>query len=102
MSNHNSIIGTLRLNTETNIIPADGLMVSRHRVELLEEGKSDLSWMAELNVLGDLPWFKGEERQVEVRIMSDEFRQHVVSERPNLLVKRGRETVGTLELKSGK
>ena len=64
---------------------------------MAEEEKPDAAWIAELNVLGDLPWHKGEERQVELRIMSDEFRDYVMLESPGLLVKRGNEVLGNLE-----
>ncbi len=92
------IVGKVKLGSEVNAIPDEGLSTSRLRVELAEAEKQDSAWIAELIVLGDLPWHKGEERRVELRIMSDEFRSYVTSERPNLLVKRGDEIIGELEL----
>jgi len=93
----NSIIGKVKLMPEVNAIADEGLAVPRLRVELVEEEKPDLAWIAELHVLGDLPWHKGEERRVELRIMSDEFRNYVTLSCPDLIVKRGSETIGNLE-----
>ncbi len=97
MSIRSPIVAKVKLRSEVNVIPDGGLAVSRLRVELVEEGKPDLAWIAELNVLGDLPWHKGEERQVELRIMSDEFRNYVVMRSPSLLIKHGSEVLGILE-----
>lgn len=91
------IVGKIKLRAGINVVPDKGLAVSRLRVELSEEKKPDSAWMAELNVMGDLPWYKGEERQVELRIMSDEFRNYVTLESPSLLVKYGSEVLGNLE-----
>lgn len=99
MSKSSSIIGKVKLRDKINAMPESGLTVPRHRVELAESEKPDLVWIAELKVLGDLPWREGEERQVELRIMSDEFRDYIISEQPSLLVKRGAEIIGNLELK---
>ena len=92
------ITGKAKLLTEINGMPKGGFTVPRHRVELFEDGKSDAAWISELEVLGDLPWHKGEERKVEVRIMSDEFRDYVMDKRPNLLVRYGSQIIGSLEL----
>lgn len=97
MSTSNPIIAKVKIRSEVNVIPDGGITVSRLRVELAEEEKPDSAWIAELNVLGDLPWHKGEERQIELRIMSDEFRNYVMIRSPSLLVKHGSEVLGILE-----
>ena len=66
-------------------------------MELVSEEKPDEAWISELNVLGNLPWHKGEERKVELCIMSDEFRNYVMQVNPGLLVKRGNDILGNLE-----
>lgn len=94
------IVAKVKLGSGASAIPAAGLSTPRLRVELAETEKQNSAWIAELIVLGDLPWHKGEERYVELRIMSDEFRNYVTSERPNLLVKRGDEIIGELNLQT--
>ncbi len=98
MTISNLILARVRLRSEVNVIPDKGLTVSRIRVELAEKKKSGAAWIAELNIIGDLPWLKGEERQVEMRIMSEEFRDYVISQSPSLLVKYGNEILGNLKL----
>ncbi len=97
MSINNLIKGKIKLRSEVSVIPDEGLAVSQLRVELVEEEKPDSAWIAELNVLGNLPWHKGEERQVKMRIMSNEFADYVASEHPSLLVKHGSEVLGDVE-----
>ena len=92
-----TLAGSVSLNLTAVAIPVGGLSVSSLRVEVAEEGK-EAGWVAELIVHGRLPWHSGETREVEVRIMSDEFRTHVASKRPKLIVKRGSETIGILDL----
>lgn len=100
MSNEsNVILARVNLRPNSDTIPKEGLAVRRLRVELSEVGKTESAWIAEINVLGILPWLRGEEREVELRIMSDEFRNHATSEKPRLLVKHGSEVVGNLEFK---
>ncbi len=98
MNISSSIVGKVTLSFEVDAIPDEGLAISPLRVELVEEKKPDSAWIAELSVLGDLPWSKGEERRVELRVMSDEFRNYVSLNSPDLLVKHGSETLGNLEL----
>ncbi len=98
MSSNSSISGKVKLRHEISVIPDEGLAVSRLRVELVAEKKPDEAWIAELNVLGDLPWHKGEERKVELRIMSDEFRDYVMQAGSSLLVKHGNEVLGNFEI----
>lgn len=92
------IAAKVKLRPKVNAIPDGGLTVSRLRVELSEEGKPNTAWIADLNVLGDLPWRKGEERHVELQIMSEEFRNYVIIQTPSLLVKHGSEVLGNLEI----
>ncbi|MFT0137368.1 hypothetical protein ACEK07_04895 [Alcanivoracaceae bacterium MT1] len=92
-----ALLGKVKLRKNVASIPKDGLAVSRHRVELVEKEKPDLGWIAELTVLGRLPWYEGEERKVEIRIMSQEFGEYVASKRPLLLIRRGNEIVGEIE-----
>lgn len=98
MTSSNPLIGSVKLQDEISNMPKSGLTIPRHRVELYEEVKPDLAWMAELNVLGELPWREGEERQVEIRIMSDEFRDYVTTNRPYLIVRYGNQILGGLKL----
>ena len=98
VSSNSTIIGKVKLNPNIKGMPDEGLVGPKLRVELSEKTKLDFAWIAELNVLGDLPWHEGEERQVEVRIMSDEFRNYVRENIPNLLVKYGSQIIGSLEL----
>lgn len=98
MTSSNPLIGCVKLQDKISNMPKGGLTIPRHRVELYEEVKPDSAWMAELNVLGELPWCEGEERRVEIRIMSDEFCDHVTTNRPYLIVRYGNQILGSLEL----
>lgn len=102
MTTENPLVVKIKLRPKINAIPDDGLTVSRLRVELAIEEKPDEAWIAEINVLGDLPWRTGEERVAELRIMSNYFRNYVMLENPVLLVKRGSEVIGNLELENRK
>ncbi|MGS2724926.1 hypothetical protein ACVBEJ_14390 [Porticoccus sp. GXU_MW_L64] len=90
--------GKAKLFCAISAVPESGLTSSRHRVELFEDGKSENAWISEINILGDLPWHRGEEREVEVRIMSCEFRDYLMDKRPSLLVRYGSQIIGSLEL----
>lgn len=98
MQDTNPVLGRVWLTPEAVSIPDEGLSVSTLRVELSEKGKQDSAWIAELHVLGDLPWQKGEERRVKLRVMSDEFKNHIVSTKSDLLVSRGGDIIGILEI----
>ena len=96
------LIGNVTLSGEIECMPTGGLTSRKLRVELSEEKKPDSAWISELEVLGDLPWREGESRRVKVRIMSDEFRQHVENHLPALMVKYGESFLGFLKFdKSG-
>lgn len=92
------MIGNVKLRFGINGMPDGGLSGLKLRVELFEEAKPNSAWISELKVLGDLPWSEGEERKVEIRIMSCEFRDYVTTKRPNLSVRYGSQTIGSLEL----
>jgi|GEM_PF-3630880 len=94
MTSDEPIVGTMHLSPDAPGVPDGGLTVASIRVEVSADGHASGEWIAELVVQGELPWHKGEKRKVEIRIMSDEFRQQVSTERPVLVVKRGPETVG--------
>jgi hypothetical protein len=92
------LVGKVQLNCKIDSMPDGGIAEPRIRVELAEEEKLDSAWIGELTVLGDLPWNQGEERQVEIRIMSDEFMQNIALRDRNILVKRGSKLLGNLKL----
>lgn len=98
MSSSNAIFGTAKLFSGLQGMPCDGLTVPKMRVELYEESTPDSAWVSELNVIGPLPWKEDEERKVEVRIMTDEFREYVSEQKPNLQVRRGSQHIGTLAI----
>ena len=98
MSLNKTIYGEVRLLNEVNGMPEVGFTTPRHRVELFEEVNPAAAWITEIIVLGDLPWREGEGRRVEIRIMSDEFRDYVTINRPHLLVRYGSRVIGSLEL----
>jgi len=98
MTRSEPIVGTMTLSPEACGVPRNGLAVSSLRVEIAAVGQSSPGWIAELQVQGDLPWRRGEKRQVRIRVLSDEFRRYVTTERPGLVVMRGPETIGTISL----
>lgn len=98
MNTKNLIIGNAILNNNLSGMPVGGLIQSKIRVELSEENKSELSWISELTILGDLPWHMGESRKVEIRIMSEEFRTRVVERRPSMSIRYGGQVIGSLLL----
>lgn len=92
------MLGVFELSSDCSIVPDGGLGIRFHRVELVEEHETASAWIAELEILGDLPFHKGERRDVRVRIMSDEFRLDVEARKPDLLVQHGSDFVGSLVL----
>ena len=98
MSETESIIGIVKLQPKVKGMPEGGLTVPKLRVELFEKLTPDSAWIAELKILGGLPWHEGEERKVEVLILTDEFRDYVVKKSPSLLVRHGSQVIGALEL----
>jgi len=86
---------TVSLVTNSNVIRKEGSSAPKHRVEL-SLGEEAENWIAELTVLGDLPWLPGESRTVSVRIMTSEFEDYVRKNRPDLLVIRGPNRIGHL------
>ncbi len=98
MSTNNTLLAQATLKSEVGVIPEEGLAVAKLRIEIADEKKLDSFWIAELNNLGALPWFKGEMRKVELRVMSDQFKKHVMLNKPNLLMRYGSDIVGSLIL----
>lgn len=94
------LIGNATLGNGSESIPTGGLTSQKLRVELVDEANPNSAWISELEVLGDLPWCENESRQVKVRIMSNEFRKHVESNLPALLMKRGKSVLGFLKFES--
>lgn len=98
MNDRKPIVGTVFLVPEAKSVPEGGLGATRLRVELVEKVKPNSAWIAELKVLGELPWYRGEDRKVEVRVMAEEFRNVMTSREGALLVRRGSDILGTLIL----
>lgn len=97
MNIKDSIHGIVKLRSSIKSFPEGGLATAKHRVELAEKDKPGDGWISELTVFGELPWKEGEERHVEVRILSKNFREYVIDHKPSLLVKRGNELVGEIQ-----
>lgn len=91
------LIGDVTLHPRIERFPIGGLTSRKLRVELSEEHMSDSAWISELEVQGDLPWYEEETRRVKVRIMSNEFRQHIECDLPTLLVRYGDSPLGKLK-----
>ena len=61
---NDSLSGKVELFSEIKGIPDGGLTVRRLRVELFEKPVPDMAWIAEIKILGELPWLEGEGRKV--------------------------------------
>jgi hypothetical protein len=96
----NPLLARVHLRANADAVPKEGLTQEKLRVELKAADETASSWIAELKIIGDRPWRRGENRDVELRIMSDQFKEQVVSKRPKLLVCRGSAIVGDLEFPS--
>ena len=96
MSSNNRMFGKAKLFSNLEGMPSGGLTTPKIRVELFEENTPDSAWISELSVLGSLPWQENEERSVEIRILTDEFREYVSKQKPDLNVRRGSQIIGTL------
>lgn len=96
MSLSSRIFGKAKLFSDLEGMPKSGLTSPKMRVELFEENTPDSAWISELSVLGSLPWQGNEERRVEVRILTDEFREYVLKQKPYLQVRHGSQLIGTL------
>ena len=93
-----SISGEVKLFRVVKGMPEGGLNTKKLRVELVEKSNPKSAWIAEINILGKLPWFEGEKRKVEIRIMTDEFKVYVETKHPSLFVRYGSQIIGQLEL----
>lgn len=98
MRSSNPIFGKVKLLSDLQGMPNGGLTVPKIRVELFKKSTPDLAWISELDVLGSLPWKEDEERRVEVRILTDEFREYVSEQKPDLQVRHGSQLIGTLTI----
>ena len=96
MSSNDPIYGKATLYAGLQDMPNGGLTQRILRAELFEENSPDSAWISELNLLGSLPWREEEERSVEVRMLTDEFREYVKKNKPLLKVRRGCQIIGTL------
>lgn len=94
------MVGRMRLYEHASAIPSCGLRSHLLRVELAAETRPSEPWIAEVQVMGALPWLPGQERRVRLRIMSAKFREFVVSTEPALLARRGDEIVGRIVIES--
>lgn len=90
---------SVQLLSDSKAIPCEGLSAESHRVELAIVGDSKERWLAVLNVRGDLPWYGGERRDVDVKVMSDNFRELLDEAGMELIVFRGSELIGYMSLK---
>ena len=95
MNKKKGIQATVKLSPRVVQIPDGGLSSPLLRAEVSEVNQPD-SWIAEIKVIGDLPWRPGEERIIELRIMSEKFSEYVTKNHPSLIVKRGGEIFGRL------
>lgn len=102
MSNIESIIGVFKLNSNIKGMPEGGITVSKIRVELFEESSPNLAWIAELKILSKLPLYEGSVCKVEVIILTNEFKDYVLKNVPQLLVRKGVQIIGSLETKKTK
>lgn len=90
---------SVQLLSDSKAIPVGGLSAQSHRVELAMVGEPNERWIAVLNVLGDLPWFRGECRDVDVKVMSHEFGEALFRPGIAIAVFRGPELVGHMSIK---
>lgn len=89
------MVGKVQLLEKSSVIPSGGITTPKVRVEL-QEVDGNKSWIAELIITGDLPWLKGDSRNVNVRVMSNDFRDYVFKVKPDLRVLRGSDLIGKL------
>lgn len=83
---------------DTDVIPESGLREPSLRVNLTSDIKMRTAWPSEITVSGSTPWYRGEERLVELRIQAKPFNDYVTCWRPKLYVCRNDEIIGSLRL----
>lgn len=91
----------IRLRSDTEVVPESGLKVRSHRIELARAPEHGDSWIATMTVLGDLPWLRGTQREVEIRIAAEEFARLVRKDKPSLFVRHGDALIGDLSFENG-
>ncbi|KAB7609819.1 hypothetical protein F9L33_15470 [Amylibacter sp. SFDW26] len=91
-----SRIATLTFSETTTIIPINGIKTNRIRVDVADKMTSNERWLSEILVIGELPCFAGETREVILRISSDEFRSRVEKKYTKLLVFHGPDFLGEI------
>lgn len=82
----------------SDAIPESGLSEPMLMVDLTSDVKMRTAWPSEIVISGDMPWYRGEERVVEVRIQAKPFNDYVTCWRPKLYVCRNDEIIGSLTL----
>jgi len=92
------ITGELTLFSKSKAISDGGLNGKRHRFEFTLSPESNENWIVETEVLGPLPWLKGESRIVKVRVMTNEFENALIQTKKPVFVYVGAYPAGTFEL----
>lgn len=101
MTTNNRLFGDAELLSNIVGMPKNGLTTPKIRVELFEKTSPNEAWISELKVCGSLPWLEGQKRRVEVRILSDSFRDYIKLKKPLLQIRYGTQVVGSLTLEEG-
>ena len=83
---------------DTDVIPDGGLRELSLRVNLTSDIKMRTAWPSEITISGETPWYRGEERLVELRIKAKPFNDYVTCWRPKLYVCRNDKIIGSLTL----
>lgn len=94
----NNILGRLRFFSDTDVIPECGTSILKPRFEFSLDPIAGENWIVEVEILGVVPWFRGEERNVKVRVLSKEFEKQLMETSNPIYVLRGPKHVGMFEL----
>ncbi|KAB7610183.1 hypothetical protein F9L33_14920 [Amylibacter sp. SFDW26] len=97
VDNYVDKIAHLQLVEDNDIIPEDGINSNRIRVEIIDHLKKDERRLSEVLILGELPWYRGEIREVILRVASDDFLNHIKRHHPIITVFRGPYIIGELK-----
>ncbi len=90
------IFGTAMLLEDLNHFPIDGITVQKLRVEVFAETKPEQAWIAEIIRHSPSPWMMGSQEQVELRVLSKEFQDVILSSAPRLGIRSGSQTIGSI------
>jgi len=96
-----NIYGRLRFFSDTVVVPKAGTNIRKPRFEFTLDPTLGKNWIVEVEILGSLPWFRGEEKEVKVRVLSDAFARQLVDAVTPIYVLRGPVQVGMFELSKG-